>query len=88
MRPLQWILFSFGYPVSIGVISRFVPVVRHRRWRWLLSHHLAVGAIIAGWSLRRETPAIAVNSAWLVVSSLWYWKGSHLAASGTKPSGV
>ena len=66
------LLFGFGYPASVGVIARFVPVVRERRWRWLAVHHVAVAAIIAGWASRRAVPAVAVNSAWLAASSLWY----------------
>ena len=30
-------LFAFGYPVSIAVILRFVPVVRERRLKWLVA---------------------------------------------------
>ena len=32
------VLFAFGYPVSIVVILRFVPVVRERRMKWLVAH--------------------------------------------------
>ena len=75
MRPWELALFAFGYPASLGVIARFVAVVRERRWRWLAVHHLAVGAIIGGWVSRREVPAVAVNTTWLAVSSLWYVRG-------------
>ena len=72
MEPTQIALFGFGYPVSVAVLSRFVPVVQERRWRWLVVHHVAVSAVIAGWAVRRQTGAVAVNATWLAVSSVWY----------------
>ncbi len=71
----QIALFGFGYPVSVAVLSRFVAVVRERRWRWLAVHHLAVAAIIGGWATRREAGAVALNATWLVASSAWYVLG-------------
>jgi hypothetical protein len=65
-------LFAFGYPTSIVVILRFVPVVRERRLKWLLAHDLAVAAIVAGWALKGDRRAVAVNSTWLVVATVWY----------------
>lgn len=70
-------LFGAGYPVSIVVISRFVPVVRQRRWPWLVAHHLGVVAIVAGWALKGRASAVALNSAWLVTSSVWYALGGR-----------
>ena len=69
-------LLAVGYPVSIGVIARWVPVVRERRLRWFLVHHAGVLAIILGWSLRRP-PAVAPNAAWLVASTVWYVVGGR-----------
>lgn len=69
------ILFGVGYPVAVGVIVRFALVVRERRWRWLAVHHAGVVAIVAGWALRGEAPAAAVNTSWLAASSLWYALG-------------
>ena len=77
MNPLELALFGFGYPASIVVISRFVPVVRERRWRWLAVHHLGMAAIVAG-HLSRGHPGAAVgNGAWLVASSVWYAVGAR-----------
>ena len=75
MTPLQLALFGLGYAASIAVLSRFVPVVRERRWRWLAVHHLGVGAVVVGWATRREAVGVAVNATWLVVSSAWYVLG-------------
>ena len=75
MSRAQIALFGLGYPASVAVVSRFVPVVRERRWRWLAVHHLAVAAIIAAWATRREGVPVAVNSTWLVASSAWYVLG-------------
>lgn len=72
-------LFVFGYPVSIAVILRFVPVVRERRVKWLVAHDAAVAAIVAGWALRRDWRAVAINSSWLVVANVWYALGGRRA---------
>ena len=75
MTPLQLALFGVGYPASIAVLSRFVAVVRERRWRWLAVHHLGVSAVVVAWATRREGVAVAVNATWLVASSAWYVLG-------------
>lgn len=75
-------LFGFGYPAALVVISRFVPVVRERRWRWLAMHHLGMAAVIAGCVSKRTTAGVVGNSAWLVVSSAWYAFGRSRATVG------
>ena len=77
MSVLRVLLFAFGYPVSIIVIVRFVPVVRERRLRWLVAHHVAVVAIVVGWATKGDVPAVLVNSSWLIVSSVWYALGGR-----------
>jgi hypothetical protein len=72
-------LFAFGYPVSIAVIVRFVPVVRERRTKWLVAHDAAVAAIVAGWALRGDWRAVAINSSWLVTANVWYVLGGRRA---------
>lgn len=69
-------LLAVGYPVSIVVIARWVPVVRERRTAWLMAHHAAVLAIITGWALRRPA-AVAPNALWLVASTAWYVAGGR-----------
>lgn len=71
------VLFAFGYPAAIIVIARFVPVVRERRLRWLMVHHAGVAAIVLGWATAGNATAVVVNSAWLVVSSVWYALGGR-----------
>lgn len=78
--PRDVILFGLGYPVAIGVITRFVPVVRQRRGRWLAAHHGAMVAIVAGWALRGEVAPAVFNASWLAASSLWYLKGGDRPA--------
>ena len=80
MSVLRVVLFAFGYPVSIVVIVRFVPVVRERRLRWLVIHHVAVVAIVLGWITTGDVPAIVVNSSWLAASSVWYVLGGRREA--------
>ena len=72
-------LFAFGYPTAIVVILRFVPVVRERRLKWLVAHDLAVAAIVAGWALKGDRRAVAVNASWLVAASVWYAVGGRRA---------
>ena len=73
-------LFVFGYPVSIAVILRFVPVVRERRMKWLVAHDLAVAAIVAGWALKGDGPAVAINASWFVAANVWYALGGRRRA--------
>jgi hypothetical protein len=74
------VLFAFGYPISIAVILRFVPVVRERRLKWLIAHDLAVTAIVAGWALKGDRRAVAINASWLVAASVWYALGGRRRA--------
>jgi hypothetical protein len=73
-------LFVFGYPISIVVILRFVPVVRERRLKWLVAHNLAVAAIVAGWALKGDRRAVAINASWLVAANVWYALGGRRRA--------
>ncbi len=70
-------LFIFGYPVSIAIIVRWIPVVRERRIAWFWVHEAAVAAIVLGWILRERWGAVVINGTWLVVAALWYWLGGR-----------
>ena len=74
-------LFVFGYPTSIVVIARFVPVVRERRWKWLAVHDLAVAAIVADWAVKGDRLAVVVHSTGLVVANIWYALGGRRRTS-------
>jgi hypothetical protein len=86
---LKVTLFLFGYPASIIVIARWLPVVREQRVRWLMVHHSAVAAIVAGWAISGDAGAIAVNATWLTVSTIWYVRAGSNQAMGetSKPDG-
>jgi len=73
-------LLAAGYPVSIVVIARWLPVVRERRIKWFVAHEAAVAAIVAGWALDDNQRAVAINGTWLVVAAAWYALGSHRRA--------
>jgi hypothetical protein len=77
------LLFAFGYPASIVVIARFVPVVRERRLHWLVIHHVAVSCIVLGWALGSNWQAVIVNSSWLVSSTIWYVLGGFRRVDGS-----
>jgi hypothetical protein len=80
-------LFVFGYPTSIAVLARWIPVVRQQRTRWFVAHELAVGAIVAGWVLRHDTQAVTINASWLAVASAWYVAaGRRQARAATRGS--
>jgi hypothetical protein len=79
MEPTEVALFGFGYPAATAVITRFVPVVRERRWKWLAVHHLGMAAIIAGCVSKRTTIGVLGNSGWLVLSTVWYAAGGRRA---------
>jgi hypothetical protein len=70
-----------GYPVSLVVIARWVPVVRERRWRWFAAHQAGMAAIVVGWLLRGKAGPVALNGAWLVAASLWYALGGTTSTS-------
>ncbi len=72
-------LHVVGYPAAIVVIVRFVPVVRQRRARWFVIHQAGVAAIVAGWVIRGDGRAVAVNGAWFVVAAAWYALGGRRA---------
>jgi hypothetical protein len=65
-------LFAFGYPTSIAVIARWLPVVRERRTSWFVAHEVAVAAIVTGWALKRAPVSVAINSSWLGIAAVWY----------------
>jgi hypothetical protein len=71
------LLHLAGYPVSLVVIARWLPVVRERRWRWLAAHQAGVTAIVVGWLLRGKAAPVAVNGGWLVVAAIWYALGGR-----------
>jgi hypothetical protein len=73
-------LFAFGYPTSLVVIARWLPVVRERRTRWFAIHEVAVAAIVAGWALKRDPMAVAINGSWLGVAAVWYVAAGRRAA--------
>ncbi|MEO7572796.1 MAG: hypothetical protein ABIX10_10190 [Acidimicrobiales bacterium] len=58
--------------MAIGIIVRWVPVVREQRWRWFWAHQAAVAAIVAGHALRERPDAVIINGTWLVVAALWF----------------
>jgi hypothetical protein len=76
-------LLAFGYPVSIAVIARFVPVVREQRTAWFVAHEVAVAAIVAGWAIDGDTRAVAINGTWLVAAAVWYALGGRRGRRAT-----
>ncbi|MGK2948257.1 MAG: hypothetical protein ACSLFP_06765 [Acidimicrobiales bacterium] len=66
------LLFAIGYPASIAVIVRWVPVVREQRWRWFWIHQAAVAAIVAGHALRDSAGGVIVNGTWFVAAAVWF----------------
>ena len=86
MKTITKALFVFGYPVSIFLITRWVPIVRQRRFRQFALHEAAVAAIVAGWAIEGNGSSIAINGSWLLSSTAWYLWGGRRAARGAKGS--
>lgn len=84
--PLALGFFAVGYPTSVAVISRFVPVMRQRRVKWFAAHQLGVAAIIAGWAIERQWLAVASNGAWLVSAATWWVHSGRRAEFGRRAS--
>ena len=84
MHALRTALFVYGYPVSIIVIIRWIPVVRQRRVRWFVLHQLAVAAIVAGWAISHDWRAVVINGSWLIAAALWFWRGARRALVGAE----
>lgn len=80
MRWIQAVLLGGGYATTIPVVVRFRSVVRQRRWKWLAVHHVGVAALVAGFAQRGSRPAVALNSGWLVLASLWWVLGARRPA--------
>ncbi len=74
-------LFAFGYPTSIAVIARWLPVVRERRTRWFVAHQVAVAAIVTGWALKRDATAVTINASWLGIAAAWYLAAGRRTAA-------
>ena len=79
-------LLALGYPAAVVVITRFVPVVRERRLRWLAVHHAGMAAIIGGYVVRGTPTAAAVNAVWLAASTAWYAAGGRRSAQHRAPA--
>ncbi len=71
------LLHLAGYPASFVILTRWLPVVRQRRWRWFATHQVAVTAVVTGWLLRGRPEAAVVNGAWLVLAAGWYALGGR-----------
>ena len=86
MSALRVALFAFGYPVSIAVISRWIPVVRQQRIRWFIIHQIAVAAIVLGQALRHRAIGVALNGSWFVIAAIWYIVVGRTQRSRTVPA--
>lgn len=74
-------LLVVGYPTSIVVLTRIVPVVRERRVGWFVAHQAAVSALVAGWAIKGRTGAAVVNGTWLVVATAWWMRTGRTNAA-------
>ncbi len=83
---MRIVLFVVGYPLAIVVIARFVPVVKQRRMTWMVAHHVGVVGIITGWALSGDWASVAINSSWLLASTLWYARGGRRMRRTTSSS--
>ena len=72
--------------MALGVIGRWLAVVRERRWRWFFAHQAAVGAIVAGWWLKGHRVGAGVNGGWLALATAWFLLGAGRRRDGSDSS--
>ena len=69
-------LLVVGYPTSVAVLVRIMPVLRQRRGRWFGALVAGLTGLTAGWALLRRPAPAAVNLVGLVaVVVAWVWTG-------------
>lgn len=83
MSAVSTALLAVGYPTSIVVLTRIVPVVRERRVKWFVAHQAAVAAIVAGWAIEGKTGGVVVNAAWLAAAAAWWVRGSSTSRASS-----
>ena len=76
------VLLAVGYPVTVAMIARWIPIVRGRRTRLFLLHQAGAGAIVAGWAIHGRTRGVVVNGSWWVTAAVWYVLGGRKAGAG------
>jgi hypothetical protein len=60
------VLLVIGYPLALGVLVRWRPVLAERRVWWFVALEAATASITAGWLLRGRPVPAALNGAALV----------------------
>ena len=83
MDLLRILAFVLAYPIAVMVIVRWTAVVRERRWRWLLEHHVALAMIAAGWATAGVVGLAALHAVWFVVAGIWYTVGGRQGRAAT-----
>lgn len=69
-------LLVVGYPTSVAVLVRILPVLRQRRQRWFGVLVAGLTCLTAGWALLRRPAPAAVNMAGLAALVVaWVWRG-------------
>jgi uncharacterized membrane protein HdeD (DUF308 family) len=70
------VLLAVGYPVSVAVLLRLLPVYRRRRRGWFLALVSGLSTLVVGWLLLGRPGAAALNAAGLVAAvAAWLWTG-------------
>ena len=69
-------LLALGYPVSIVVLVRLLPVLRQRRRPWFGAGVAGLGCLVVGWALLGRPVPAAVNGVGLAALMVtWAWRG-------------
>ncbi len=69
-------LLVVGYPVSVAVLVRLLPVLRERRRRWFGALVAGLSCLVVGWALLRRPSAAAINGVGLAAAATaWVWRG-------------
>lgn len=70
------VFLAAGYPASLVVLVRLLPVLRQRRRRWFAVLVSGLSCLVFGWLLLHRPAAAAVNGVGLVaLVASWVWRG-------------
>ncbi len=69
-------LLVVGYPASVAVLVRVLPVLRERGRRWFGVLVAGLSCLAVGWALLRRPVPAAVNGVGLIALVVaWVWRG-------------
>ncbi|CAN5137925.1 hypothetical protein BH18ACT4_BH18ACT4_05860 [soil metagenome] len=82
------ILLVVGYPVAVVMVTRLVPILRQRRWRWFVALEAATACIIVGFAVLGEPLGAVLNgAAFAGFAFSWWGRGRRAPVPALSSSG-